>query len=89
MTLGGADFHPDLASKAAALGFARIKNYPFVDGNKRVGHAALETFLVVNGFELQGDIHDAKRVVLAVAAADCGRQEFERWPRSSMHPLND
>jgi len=40
MTFGGADLHPDLASKAAALGFALIKNHPFVDGNKRVGHAA-------------------------------------------------
>ena len=27
-------------------------NHPFVDGNKRVGHAALETLLVLNGFEL-------------------------------------
>lgn len=89
MTFGGADLYPDLASKAAALGFALIKNHPFVDGNKRVGHAALETFLVLNGFELQGDIDDAERVVVAVAAGDCARDEFERWLRSSMRPLND
>ncbi len=47
------------------------------------------TFLVLNGFELQSDIADAERVVLGVASGDCGRDEFERWLRSSMHPLND
>ena len=25
------------------LGFSLIQNYPFVDGNKRIGHAAMET----------------------------------------------
>jgi death on curing protein len=26
-------------------------NHPFVDGNKRTGHAAMGTFLVLNGME--------------------------------------
>lgn len=84
MTFGGADLYPDLPSKAAALGFSLIKNHPFVDGNKRVGHAALETFLVLNGFELRSDIDAAERVVLKVAAGECDREEFERWIRGSM-----
>jgi death-on-curing protein len=41
-----------LVEKASALGFSLIKNHPFVDGNKRTGHAAMETFLVLNGFEI-------------------------------------
>lgn len=89
MTFGGEDLYPDLPSKAAALGFSLIKNHPFVDGNKRVGHAALETFLVLNGFELRNDIDDAERIVLAVAAGECGREEFERWIRGSMHPVTN
>src|SRR4051794_33509952 len=52
MTFGGEDLYPGLGKKAAALGFSLIKNHPFVDGNKRVGHAAMETFLVLNGSEL-------------------------------------
>lgn len=89
MTFGGADLYPDLASKAAALGFSLIKNHPFVDGNKRVGHAALETFLMLNRFHLQSDIDDAERIVLAVAAGGCDREEFERWIRDSMHPASN
>ncbi len=40
-TFSGIDLYPTLVEKAAALGFSLIKNPPFVDGNKRVGHAAL------------------------------------------------
>ena len=44
-TFGGADLYPTLAAKAAALGYSLALNHAFVDGNKRVAHAALETFL--------------------------------------------
>src|SRR5207249_1155629 len=44
MTFGGQELYPTLADKAAALGFALIRNHPFVDGNKRVGQAAMELF---------------------------------------------
>jgi death-on-curing protein len=49
MSFGGEELYPSLAEKAAALGFSPVCNHPFVDGNKRVGHAAMETFLVLNG----------------------------------------
>ena len=61
-TFGGEDLYPDLAAKAAALGFSLIQNHPFVDGNKRTGHAALETFLVLNGAELDAPVAEAERV---------------------------
>jgi len=47
MTFDGEDLYPVLLEKAAALGFCIIMNHPFVDGNKRTGHAAVETFLVL------------------------------------------
>lgn len=52
MTFGGEDLYPSLLEKAAALGFSIIMNHPFVDGNKRTGHAAAETLLVLNGLEI-------------------------------------
>ena len=45
-TFGGFDLYPSLAEKAAALGFSLIQNHPFVDGNKRIGHACIERFLL-------------------------------------------
>ncbi len=46
MTFGGEELYPAIVEKASALGLFLIKNHPFVDGNKRTGHAVMETFLV-------------------------------------------
>lgn len=45
-TFGGEDLCPAIADKAAALGFALVQGHAFIDGNKRIGHAAMEVFLV-------------------------------------------
>ena len=42
MTFGGEELYPTIVEKASALGFSLIMNHPFVDGNKRAGHAAME-----------------------------------------------
>ena len=81
MTFAGEDLYPDLPAKATALAFSLIKNHPFVDGNKRVGHAALETVLLLNGFELDAAVDEAERVILDVASGHCGRDEFLAWVR--------
>lgn len=44
-TFGGQDLHPSLIHKAAALCASLVQNHAFLDGNKRVGHAAMATFL--------------------------------------------
>ncbi|CAG8561142.1 5487_t:CDS:2 [Diversispora eburnea] len=37
---------------AAGFGESIIKNHPFLDGNKRAGHLAISTFLLLNGYDL-------------------------------------
>ena len=49
-----------------------------VDGNERVGHAALEVFLVLNGYELDAAIDAQQRMILAVAAGNLTREESSR-----------
>src|ERR671918_1627323 len=51
-SFGGRDLHGSLIEQAGALGFALARGHPFVDGNKRVAHAAMATFLVLNGVEI-------------------------------------
>lgn len=82
MTFGGEDFYPTLADKAAAVGFSLIKNHAFIDGNKRVGHAAMETFLLINGYEIDCDVDEQERVIKSVAAGTTGREEFTEWVRA-------
>ena len=87
-SFGGNDLYPSLEEKAAALAFSLIQNHPFVDGNKRAGHAALETFLVLNGQELNADAGEGERIILAVASGTCGRDRFLEWIRSHIISLN-
>jgi death-on-curing protein len=79
MTFGGEDLYPDLLEKAAALGFSIIMNHPFLDGNKRTGHAATETFLVLNGLEINAPVDEQEHVVLAIASGELGREAFVEW----------
>ena len=78
-TFGGTDLYATVAEKAAALCVSLVGNHPFVDGNKRIGHAALETMLVLNGHELATDLEDAERVMLALAAGTLPRSTFVDW----------
>jgi len=79
MSFGGEDLYPGLVEKAAALCFSLVQNHPFLDGNKRVGHAAMETFLVLNGFELVATVDQQEEVMLALAAGELGRPDLVRW----------
>ena len=78
-SFGGTELYPTLAEKAAALCFSLVMNHPFVDSNKRIGHAAMETFLVLNGFELNADVDDSESVILRLAAGESGRIPFTEW----------
>jgi death on curing protein len=45
-------YYNDLSEEAAALFESLVNNHAFLDGNKRVGFAAMHTFLLMNGFDL-------------------------------------
>lgn len=84
MTFGGRDLYPSLEDKAGALAHSLIANHPFIDGNKRVGHAALETFLVMNGHELKAEVDDAEAIIMGVASGQRSRQELIAWTREHL-----
>jgi death on curing protein len=84
MTFGASDLYPTLEEKVTALGFALISNHPFVDGNKRVGHAAMEVMLMLNGFELTASVEDAEQMILGVAAGTNGRGVLLDWVRRNI-----
>ncbi|MEL7069598.1 MAG: type II toxin-antitoxin system death-on-curing family toxin [Cyanobacteria bacterium J06634_6] len=79
MTFGGEELYTSLIEKSAALGFSIIMNHPFVDGNKRIGHAAVETLLLLNGMEISASVDEQERAMLAIASGEMGRKEFIEW----------
>ena len=82
MTFAGEDLYPTVVEKAAALGFSLVSNHPFVDGNKRIGHAAMEVFLILNGYEIDAPVEEQERVILQLAAGELERGEFANWLRT-------
>ena len=79
MTFGGNELYPSLAEKAAALGFSLIQNHPFIDGNKRTGHAAMAMLLAINGYKINASIDEQTEVILSVASGKLSRDGFTKW----------
>jgi len=78
-TFGDVDLYPTLVEKAAALCLSLVQNHPFVDGNKRLGHAAMETFLMLNGSTIEAPVDDQERIMLDLAAGRLERSQLVAW----------
>jgi len=80
-TFDGNELYPTVIEKTAALGFSLIMNHAFVDGNKRIGHYAMETFLVVNGHEFDASLDEQESIILQLASGKLSRDAFTDWIR--------
>ncbi len=82
-TWGGRFLYPKVQNKAAALMRSLIKNHPFVDGNKRMGLAATEVFLLVNGcaFEATQEARVTFALELAISEPDMAWPDVSNWIR--------
>ena len=89
MTFDGDELYPSLIDKAAALCFSLVMNHPFIDGNKRIGHAAMETFLILNGHELDADVDDAESLFLKLAGGNVERDELVGWITANASPIEN
>ena len=87
MTFSDEELYPTVVEKASALGYSIIQNHPFVDGNKRAGHAALETFLILNGYEISASVDEQTEVILGVASGKVDRSTFTDWLRNHIVDL--
>ena len=88
-SFGGDDLHQSLPAKAAALGYSLALNHPFLDGNKRIAHAAMEVFLILNGFEIVAATDEQERLMLDVAVGNLDRPRLESWLAQHVKPVGD
>lgn len=87
MTFAGKDLYPTIVEKAAILGFSLIENHPFHDGNKRIGHAAVETFLILNSFEIDAPIAEQEQTMLEIAGGKMSLESFKIWLQNKVIPF--
>ena len=78
-SFGGIGLHASLADKAAALCFSLVNNHPFVDGNKRLAHAATETSLILNNSEIDAPVDEQERLMLDLASGRVTREQLAAW----------
>jgi death-on-curing protein len=62
-------------------------NHAFVDGNKRIGHYAMETFLVINGSELAAPADEQEAIFLQLASGKLSRDAFTNWIREHIQEM--
>jgi len=81
-TFGGTDLYPSIVDKASALAFGLAMNHPFVDGNKRIAHAAMAVFLDLNGFDIEATVDEQEQLMLELAAGQLSRAYLTTWLES-------
>lgn len=84
MTFGGEDLYPDIAAKAAALMHSLVMNHPFVDGDRRVGIAAAELFLELNGARLAASDAELEEPTLSAARGELAAESLAIWFRQRL-----
>jgi death on curing protein len=68
-----------LIEKAASRCFSLARNHPFIDGNKRIAHAAMETFLILNGHQIQATVDEQEQLMLGLAQSAVTREKLVSW----------
>lgn len=83
----GTESYPMLADKAAALLESIVGNHPLVDGNKRLGWAALVSFYALNGILLDIEDDIAYDFVIGVASGELRylgiAEQLAAWTQST------
>jgi death on curing protein len=82
-------YYNDLSEEAAALLESLVNNHAFLDGIERVGFAAVHTFLLVNGFDLDITSKAAFSFVMKTMAE--GKFRFallHEWIAADLVPLS-
>ncbi|MBI4344614.1 MAG: type II toxin-antitoxin system death-on-curing family toxin [Euryarchaeota archaeon] len=91
---GGIYFVPEkaaikrsLEAAAAVYLFEIITMHPFLDGNKRTGLSTCGSFLLANGFYLDVDAEEGKRITLEIAQGKLNYEKTVEWIRKSLKRL--
>ncbi|MBI2467663.1 MAG: type II toxin-antitoxin system death-on-curing family toxin [Candidatus Rokubacteria bacterium] len=85
-TFGGRFLHGSLHEMAAAYLFHVVRDHPFVDGNKRVGLAALLAFLGLNSRWLDADPEELEDLVRTVATGKTTKAEVAVFVQRHVRP---
>ncbi len=80
-------YYSDVIGEAAALFESIAINHPFIDGNKRIAFAVMDTFLRLNGFHIRATPKELHLKIIAMFEKGEIKFNFiEAWLRSICAP---
>lgn len=86
-TFDGQPLYPTLVEKAAVLGYTIVQNHPFLDGNKRMAHLAMETLLARNGYQIAAPVEVQEQIMFALASGEMSLEELKQWLEQHLQPM--
>ncbi|WP_373325929.1 type II toxin-antitoxin system death-on-curing family toxin [Sporomusa paucivorans] len=78
-TFGGNDLYESVEAKIAATAYSLVGNHGFVDGNKRIGIAAMLLLLQLNGYKLQYSQQELIDLGMGLAAGNLDENDIQQW----------
>lgn len=78
-----------LPQLAAAYAFGLARNYPFIDGNKRIAFLTATTFLESNGLTFSATEVEAVLKTMALAAGELDEAGYADWLAANGSPAAD
>jgi death-on-curing protein len=57
-------------------------NHPFIDGDKRIAHAAMAVFLDLKGLAIEATVDEQEHVMLRLAAGQIALTDLTTWLES-------
>ncbi|MFH1900917.1 MAG: type II toxin-antitoxin system death-on-curing family toxin [Candidatus Omnitrophota bacterium] len=75
----GKDAYVTLFEKCAVLGYSLIQNHSFVDGNKRIGFAAIHLMLLINGYDLTSITKEETAMAENIASGKMRETGIVQW----------
>lgn len=88
-TFLGEYLHKDIPEMAAAYHFHLCMNHPFLDGNKRVAVVSAETFLLMNGWELNASDRSVEQITLNLARSKASKFEIVDFYRANSFRVDE
>jgi death-on-curing protein len=83
----GKELYPTVAVKAAIVVYSLIKNYPFIDGNKRTAFIWGRIFLRLNGYDVK-TLSRYHEIIVKIAKGEVTQEDVFEWFEVFVVPLS-
>ena len=79
-------YYKDITEEAAALFQSLLIKHPFIDGNKRTAFGAMDVFLTINGWHIEGEIEHLYSAIIDLIETGADFFVIAEWVGKIAYP---